>query len=257
MKRLEEPYIESNEIARSQSAVKIDHELSEKMLIQSSHHESRNEEHKYANPNALGLLGLVLGLSPLSCVLMGLEGATTADGLIGPIYGSGALALIVGAVMQFMRGDTFSLIVFMSFGGLFISLGITSTPSASGQSSFGDDLAPFLVSLGFYYMFWAILAFLFLVASLKINVIFCWIFITTDVAFALISASYFSDAQGQHDRAKGYRKAAGAMAFLTIIGGWYGLAGLIMQSVDFPWNPPAGDLSRLWVKKRVAQNGRV
>ncbi|OLL24498.1 Protein alcS [Neolecta irregularis DAH-3] len=206
-KKLEEPFIESNEITRAQSTITIPHEICDKMCTRPSQHELRNEQKKYANPNALGLIGLVLVLSPLSCVLMGLRGATIPAGLVGPMYGSGAFALILGGIMEFLTGNTFSLIVFISFGGLFISLGVTSNPSTSGQSSFGDDLGPLHASLGFYFLFWTLLGFLFLIASLKTNLIFCWIFLATDIAFALLSASYFTNAQGEADKAKSYQKA--------------------------------------------------
>lgn len=124
----------------------------------------------------------------------------------------------------------------------------------------------------------------FLVCSLRTNVVFFIIFLTLVPTFSLITASYWflamdfvgnsafaakllevswKKARFTGDRSSWSRllpdaswrmadlgydasfQAAGACAFVTCMAGWYLIFAILLASLDFPLDLPVGDLSRV------------
>jgi hypothetical protein len=88
------------------------------------------------------------------------------------------------------------------------------------------------------------------IGSLKTNVTLVWILTTVATAFLILGIAYFKVAAGDAV-ASTYLTTAGALGFLTILGGYWLLLHLILASVDFPINVPLGDLSRFYKKKEI------
>jgi uncharacterized protein len=62
---------------------------------------------------------------------------------------------------------------------------------------------------------WAVLNIFFLIGSLPLNLVYIGIFFTVQMAFTLVSASYFLTADGKASEAKAVKTTAGAFAFAS------------------------------------------
>ncbi len=108
---------------------------------------------KFGNPTPLALLGFLLSLSPLSCEMMGWKasGGGNDAGIAGVgsyyfivclldclweekrkktnLYVKGGLLMTLGGILEFFLGNTFSFVVFCSFGmfGLYADVRVTRT----------------------------------------------------------------------------------------------------------------------------------
>ena len=102
---------------RTANSVTITPELFEKMYLNPQNAVKGELRNTFANPTPLALLGFLLSLSPLSCELMGWRGAG-GDGIatVGTYYFIGGFLMSLGGVLEFFLGNTFSFVVFCSFG---------------------------------------------------------------------------------------------------------------------------------------------
>jgi len=83
-----------------------------------------------------------------------------------------------------------------------------------------------------------ILCLVYLVCSIRTNLIFFLIFFTLVPAFGLLAGSYFQLANGQAALAVKLAEAAGAVTFVTCMCGWYIFFAIMLASVDFPFDLP-------------------
>jgi hypothetical protein len=93
------------------------------------------------------------------------------------------------------------------------------------------DTAYFLIMMG-------ILCFIYLICSIRTNLVFFLIFFTLVPAFGLLAASYLQLANGRANLAVKLAEAAGAFTFVTCICGWYIFFAIMLASVDFPLDLP-------------------
>lgn len=102
---------------RSANNITLSPELFEKIYLNPQHAVKGDLQSKFGNPTPLALLGFLLSLSPLSCELMGWRGAG-GDGIatIGAYYFIGGFLMSLGGILEFFLGNTFSFVVFCSFG---------------------------------------------------------------------------------------------------------------------------------------------
>ena len=102
---------------RTANSVTISPELFEKIYLNPQNAVKGELRNTFANPTPLALLGFLLSLSPLSCELMGWRGAGV-DGIatVGAYYFIGGFLMSLGGILEFFLGNTFSFVVFCSFG---------------------------------------------------------------------------------------------------------------------------------------------
>lgn len=107
---------------RTANSVTISPELFEKIYLNPQNAVKGELRNTFANPTPLALLGFLLSLSPLSCELMGWRGAG-GDGIatVGAYYFIGGFLMSLGGILEFFLGNTFSFVVFCSFGESFSS----------------------------------------------------------------------------------------------------------------------------------------
>lgn len=107
---------------RTANSVTISPELFEKIYLNPQNAVKGELRNTFANPTPLALLGFLLSLSPLSCELMGWRGAG-GDGIatVGAYYFVGGFLMSLGGILEFFLGNTFSFVVFCSFGAFFPS----------------------------------------------------------------------------------------------------------------------------------------
>ena len=129
-------------------------ELFEKIYLNPQQEVKGDLRSTFGNPTPLALLGFLLSLSPLSCELMGWRGAG-GDGIatVGAYYFIGGFLMSLGGILEFFLGNTFSFVVFCSFGGFWFTLGATLTPAFGAYAEYAADPAnpsSGLTSAGFH-----------------------------------------------------------------------------------------------------------
>lgn len=126
---------------------------------------------------------------------MQVRGIHNNNVLVGILWFTGGVASWIACIFELLLGNTFSYCVFGSFGGYYFAYAATLTPAfqiSQGYSSaaeFGD-------SMGVFFCVWATLFFIFLIASLRTNAIFVWIFVTVDATAWCLAASNFAAGAG-------------------------------------------------------------
>lgn len=102
---------------RTANSVTLSPELFEKLYLSPQNNTKGDLKSTFANPTPLALLGFLLSLSPLSCELMGWRGAGgNGVATIGAYYFIGGFLMSLGGLLEFFLGNTFSFVVFCSFG---------------------------------------------------------------------------------------------------------------------------------------------
>ena len=85
----------------------------------------------------------------------------------------------------------------------------------------------------------------FLICSIRTNVVFVAIFLAYSVAFPLLAASDWLRAQSIIPMANKLQIGAGAACFVVSLLGWYAFLSSLLEAVDFPFALPMGDLSTI------------
>jgi succinate-acetate transporter protein len=230
-------------------------EMFERLYLSPKTETSNNYRKIWGNPTPLALVGFLLALMPLSCTQMQWRGAGAATVLVGPFAFMGGMALVLSGILEFFLGATFPFVVFISFGGFYLSFATLLLPdngiaasyanSATATDVFntGNQTVPYLTGLAFYLVWWAVVVLTYLVVSLRTNLCFFGIFLGVFLDLATLSSAYFYLAEGNVEMYERLEKTAGACGFVTCIIGFYLLWSLMLDSLDFPFSLPIGDLS--------------
>lgn len=83
-----------------------------------------------------------------------------------------------------------------------------------------------------------ILCFVYLICSIRTNLVFFLIFFTLVPAFGLLAGTFLQVAKGNAAVAAKCMEAAGAFTFITCLLGWYIFLAIMLASVDFPFDLP-------------------
>lgn len=89
------------------------------------------------------------------------------------------------------------------------------------------------------------LCFLFMIAALRTNVAFVFLFLWLMMTFVCLTGAFFQTYNGAAALAGQLQIAGGAFAFLACVVGWWILLSLMLASVDFPVQLPLGDLTAI------------
>ncbi|KAH8700207.1 gpr1-like plasma membrane protein [Talaromyces proteolyticus] len=235
-------------------------EIFEKLYLSPQNKVKGELRRTFGNPTPLqaltnhrGLVGFCIALTPLSCDLMGWRGSGgggAAD--VGAYYWFGGLLQILACVLEFFIGNTFTFVVFGSFGAFFLSFATTLVPFYNAAGAYttaqmdGADSPQYHASFGFFPLFMGLLCVFYLICALRTNIIFVIIFLALVISLGLLTAVHWQAAIGSALLAARLQKAAGAAAFVTTILGWYLLLSQLLASVDFAFQLPVGDLSTLF-----------
>lgn len=94
-----------------------------------------------------------------------------------------------------------------------------------------------------------VVCFIFMICALRTNVVFFLIFLLLIPAFALLAAAYWHVAiNPQSTIAPTLQVAAGALAFVVCILGWWIFAAIMLAALDFPFQLP-GESNRSVITK--------
>lgn len=136
--------------------------------------------------------------------------------------------MTLGGLLEFFLGNTFSFVVFCSFGGFWFTLGATLTPSFNAYGAYAPPGNPaaglasgqFHATFAFFLLFMGLLSAMYLVCALRTNIVFVVIFLGLFLTFVLLAGSYWTFALGQMVLSERLQVAAGAWGFIATIAGW-------------------------------------
>lgn len=162
--------------------------------------------------------------------------------------------MILGSFLEFILGNTFPFVVFGSFGAFWLTFAATLTPQYNASIAYDPTHAAtsasnpvFAATFAYFQLYMGFLCFIFLICSLRTNIVFFFIFLLLVPAFGCLAAAFWKIAEGTpealHTALKA-QHAAGGMTFAVSMLGWYLVLVQLLASVDFPLNLPVGDLSR-------------
>ncbi|EOA83781.1 hypothetical protein ACJQWK_01039 [Exserohilum turcicum] len=238
---------------RTAGSISISPELFEKLYLAPESKVKGELRKTFGNPTPLAIIGFLLCLHPLSMTLMGWRGAGGGGAAnIGWYYFAGGLLMTLGGLGEWILGNTFPFVVFCSFGAYWLGFAATLQPfynaygaykNPSVQTSTGLESAGFNVGIGYMLIMMGILCLVFLVCSIRTNLVFFLIFFTLVPAFGLLAGSYMYIAQGRLSLASKLAEAGGAFCFVACLCGWYIFFAIMLASVDFPFDLPIVDLS--------------
>lgn len=238
---------------RTAGSISISPELFEKLYL-SPKNEVKGELRKtFGNPTPLALVGFLLSLTPLSWTLMGWRGAGgSGSASIGWYFFAGGLLMVLGGLGEWILGNTFPFVVFTSFGAFWLGYAATLVPTYGAyenyrnpnvEGSTGLESVGFNVGIAYFMICMGILCLIYLVCSMRTNLVFFLIFFTLVPAFGLLAGTFIHVAQGNAAIASKCQEAAGAFTFVTCLLGWYIFFAIMLASVDFPFSLPIVDLS--------------
>lgn len=78
----------------------------------------------------------------------------------------------------------------------------------------------------------------YLICSVRTNLVFFMIFLTLVFAFAMLAGAYWQLNNGNTVLASRLQEAGGAFAFCTCIFGWWIFIAIMLASLDFPFSIP-------------------
>ena len=149
-----------------------------------------NSQAMTANPAPLGLAGFALttillnlqnaGVYELSAMIMGM----------GVFYGG--IAQIIAGIMEYMRGNTFGTVAFVSYGSFWLSLVFIWAAPVMGLP------AADATSMGCYLAMWGVFTFALFIGTLKGNTVGKLVFGSLIVLFALLALANFSGSHAVH-----------------------------------------------------------
>jgi len=236
-------------------SISISPELFEKMYLSPQNAVKGELRKTFGNPTPLALAGFLLSLHPLSMDLMGWRG-TGGPGVgsagVGSYYFFGGLLMILGGVGEWIVGNTFPFVVFTTFGAFWLQFAATLTPMYNAYGAYStnpDNIAlgaaspDYLNSYAYFFIAMGLLCLVYLVLSLRTNVVFFMIFFTLVCAFGCLAGAYFTGAEGKLVMSGKLQTAAGAFCFVTCCCGWWIFFAIMLAALDFPFQLPVGDLS--------------
>ncbi|CAK4030931.1 related to GPR1 and Fun34p [Lecanosticta acicola] len=219
----------------------------------------------FGNPTPLAIIGFEMSLMPITMQLMewrGSGGLGASDN--AQVIFFGGVLMWIGGFLEFLLGNTFPFLVFMSFGSFYCSYGTTLVSAFDSFAHFSPDPEndPFAglkspefnasyadpLNSSFEGLFWVsftVLMFVFFVCTFRTNIIYVLLFACITPGCGCIAGAFLNLAAGKLDRAHDCQVAAGALLFAATSIGWYLFAALIFPSVDFPIPVPLGDLQHL------------
>ena len=131
--------------------------------------------------------------------------------------------MTVGGLLEWVLGNTFPAVVFTSFGGFWFTYGAVLVPAFNSSGAYdpanpanGESTPGFSSSLAFFFFWIGFMCVIFLVASLRTNVVFVTIFAGLLLALVLLAAEYWYLAAGDAARGASLQTAAGVFAFIAV-----------------------------------------
>ncbi|CZT04240.1 related to Y.lipolytica GPR1 protein and Fun34p [Rhynchosporium graminicola] len=215
------------DLKRTES-LSISPELFEKLFLSPQTSVAGDLRSTFGNPTPLAIMGFAVALSPLSIEFMGWRGAGGTTATAGANWFFGGLLLVISGLLEFFLGNTFPSVVFIRTYTIRHCYGAHSTAFAATFQPFFNTIAAFstegtlppkfAASFAFYALFMGLLSVIFLIFSLRTNVIFVIVFIGASLGFLLAAASFWTTALGMTIGATLLKATGGAFFVAAMMG---------------------------------------
>ncbi|KAF2169514.1 hypothetical protein M409DRAFT_64633 [Zasmidium cellare ATCC 36951] len=219
-------------------------ELFEKIYLSPKGNTKGDLRKTFANPTPIAITGFVVGLLPLSCEFMGWRGSggTFATQTTTASVFFGGVLLTFGGIGEFFLGNSFPCLVFFAYGAHFFTYACAFIPwfgsvAWNAASTPGNDYSPgptFAAGFGFYPLALAMLSFIFLICSLRTNLVFVMIFVCATMGFGFAAGSLWATAQGSAAYGNTLLIGCGACFFAADMLGWYLLLAIMIAVMELP-----------------------
>ncbi|KAF5351298.1 hypothetical protein D9758_008000 [Tetrapyrgos nigripes] len=247
-------HLENSHSTHYRPPIQLSPEQYEQLFLQPRDRAPSSLTIRFGNPTAIGIISHLLSLTPTAAYLMRWGGAdaTSLVTMVGPYYFIGGLGLVLSGVMEWVLGNSFPSVVFISFGGFWLSLGTLNDPehNIAGAYANGSAALAYNDGLMFYFAFWAVTCTVYFIVSLRTNVVFAIIFASLIFTFVCLAVGYARIGDGNTDSAFDWLKAAGACAWVCICAAWYLIVSLLFAAVEMPYTLPLGDFSGRVFRRR-------
>ncbi|CAG8893168.1 unnamed protein product [Penicillium egyptiacum] len=160
---------------------------------------------------------------------------------------------VIGAIGEWILGNTFSCAVFFTYGAFWLAQGASLMPffavgakySPTGDALDGVETTGYHATAGLYYIILALVTLVYLICALRTNVCLVLALFFLVIAYCLYGAVHFYTAVGKGAFAAKMEMAAGACNFVLCVPIWYIFVAQMLESIDFPLVLPVGDLSEV------------
>jgi len=191
-----------------------------------------------ANPGTLGLFSFASTTLILSLVNLQARGINTPNVVVGMAIFCGGLAQLLAGMWEFPRGNALGATAFTSYGAFWMSYATILIPGSGIIDAYGTNVDQLTGSLGIYLTAWAIVTAMFLIVSLRKNVVFIALFFCLTVTFALLAGAQFNGSVAAAKAGGGVGVVTAAIAFYA------GLSELLAAETVAVFNLPMGHFKR-------------
>lgn len=189
------------------------------------HHPIAPKRTKLGNPGPLGLFSFASTTLILSLYNVNARGIDTPNVVVGMALFCGGLAQLLAGMWEFATGNTFGATAFSSYGAFWLSFAALLIPSSGIGAAYAasPDPAKEVDAIAIYLTAWAVVTFLFFIASLRKSIALSVLFFSLTFTFVLLA---ISDFQGSANLGK----AGGALGIITALIAYYvGLAEMLTE----------------------------
>ncbi|GAA6001533.1 hypothetical protein JCM10207_006711 [Rhodosporidiobolus poonsookiae] len=213
---------------------------------------------RVGNPGLIGLTAHAVTLMLIGCQAMMFRGVTIANAFVGNLFFFAGAYMFVACIFTMIKGETFSSMVFATFGGFYWSYAAILTPAFGVAAAFGDDAVGLNNALAIFLLVWNGAFTCIWLASLRTNIALVVVFFGVIMGVWFLAGAYIEMAKlvGQglttSSTHRALSKTGGAFLFISACSGFYLVLVQVFEAVDMPFALPVGDLSRFWPKKKRA-----
>ena len=139
--------IDGEEVNGKAAQNNVTYQISEDQLIRLlGTKQANNVFQSFADPGPLGFISFVLCLTPtIACLnFWGSLTPLSMVALVGQFYLTGGLGLWIAAIMEYLRGSTFAMITFASYGSFWFGFAFLNAPEAGLAQALGGPSSPLL-----------------------------------------------------------------------------------------------------------------
>ncbi|KAJ5112208.1 hypothetical protein N7532_000253 [Penicillium argentinense] len=246
-------HVDTLQQTRTQGSIQIPADLLEQLYLSPETRVKGRLRQTFGNPTPVALGGFLVCASAHSMTLLGWQGASGLGGAnLGCFLYVGGAIQFLGAIGEWVLGNTFSTVVFFTFGGFWLTYATAINPNSGASAEYspnphnpalGLSEPGFFATFGFFLVAMTLVIFFFAIASVRTNLVFFTVFLTLIPTVACLSAAFFALAHGDAATAATCEHVGGGLLLAVAFLGWYIFLSLLLLSVDFPIRLPMGDLS--------------
>ncbi|KAI9431422.1 FUN34 transmembrane protein [Lactarius indigo] len=180
---------------------------------------------KLGNPGPLGLFSFASTTLILSLYNVHARGIDTPNVVVGMALFCGGLAQLLAGMWEFATGNTFGATAFTSYGAFWLSFATLLIPGSGIGEAYASSANPAKEAdaIAIYLTAWAIVTFLFFIATLRKSIGLSLLFCSLTVTFVILA---IADYRGNEN----IGKTGGAFGILTALIAYYcGLAELLTE----------------------------